>query len=245
VVILNLKSNQKDLRKRGMLEQSDIDKYMFLSREQLLDYLNSKLPIERSAAIRTLSEKCDCDNEKFVSALLNRLCMEKALYTKIEICSALEKGNKNTAKLITAYLGKIGNNQHKKLPDRVSKKVSYPLPRDIIARSLGKMDTAVLPIMLEVLKSNNTDKISEILDAIGFLVFYHQELATSNNVYCILETLATYLYNEVIVWKITLCLSAFPLKESVDTLNQIKSSDCKQVIIDEVTRSLNLIKIRL
>lgn len=137
-------SSRENLRKRGMIEQIDIDSIISLSYSELISLIDSKLSIERSASIHLLSNKVSCDNEDFVAVLLKRLSIEKSLYTKIEICNALEKGSEKTARQMVQYLGCIGNNQHRWLPDRISKKISYPLPRDIIARSLGKMNGSII-----------------------------------------------------------------------------------------------------
>lgn len=72
------------------------------------------------------------------------------------------------------YLGKIGNNQHKVLPSNGFNKNNYPLPRDIIARTLAHMNEVILPELLDVLKSNNILAIREVIDAIGFICFYHK-----------------------------------------------------------------------
>lgn len=137
-------SSRENLRKRGMIEQIDIDSIISLSYSELISLIDSKSSIERSASIHLLSNKVSCDNEDFVAVLLKRLSIEKSLYTKIEICNALEKGSEKTARQMVQYLGCIGNNQHRWLPDRISKKISYPLPRDIIARSLGKMNGSII-----------------------------------------------------------------------------------------------------
>lgn len=176
-----MKSSKEDLRKRGMIEQSDIDKIMSLSYSKLMDLVNAKSPAERSAAIHLLS-------------------------------------------------------------DKVSKKISYPLPRDIIARSLAKMDRSILPVLIEVLRSENETKISEVIDAIGFLVFYHQELATIETLNCLIDVMNIYSNNDVVIWKCVLCLSAFPVQKSIDILNCITDKGDNNLIIDEALRSLNLIR---
>ena len=143
---------------------------------------------------------------------------------------------------MTDYLGKTGNNQHKTLPNKVSEKKSFPLPRDIVARSLGKMSAEVFPVLQTVVKGSDIEKIQEVLDAIGFMAFYNEKLATSENVMPILYLLKKYTDNHMISWKVVLCLSAFPLTESKKVLLQY--ADKKDVIGVEALRSLRLLEIR-
>ncbi|MGL4669117.1 MAG: hypothetical protein ACRCVG_00770 [Methanobacteriaceae archaeon] len=254
-----MKSSNSQLRKRGMIDEGDINKFEDYSEESLFVCLKSDDPVERTVAVRLLSEKFSCNNKDYVNVLLSLLSTEKALYTRLEIFNFLETGNKTTAKLMTNYLGKIGNNQHKKIPNKVSKKKSYPLPRDIIARTLGKMDCEVLEVLFSVLESKNKAKISEVLDAIGFLIFYNSSLATVENFNVILSFLFDYSDDgnvdvvngeDVIVWKIFMCFSAFPLEECREFLEGFIVScgnDCDSnnvtdnMIVNEAKRSLKII----
>lgn len=236
-----MKSNIEDLRSRGLAEKHDIDKFKELSYEELMDNINSQLPIERTSAIRVFNNKFGCNDKKFIVTILHRLCIEKSLYTKLEICSVLEAGDISTAKEMIKYLGKIGNNQHKGLPDKVSKKVSYPLPRDIISRSLGKMNKTILPALIDVLDSEDKYKIYEVLDAIGFLVFYNKDLVNIKLFEKILKTVKMYSDDDLMLWKGIICFSAFPIEESVAVLTDISSTNPNKLIRDEAARSLKLI----
>lgn len=111
------------------------------------------------------------------------------------------------------------------MPEAVSLKKSYPLPRDIIARSLGKMSIYIFPALIDILKTEDVEKISEVLDAIGFMVFYNSELATLNNATIIYTIITKYEENPLIIWKCILCLSAFPLEESRIILTNIKEKN--------------------
>ena len=144
-----------------------------------------------------------------------------------------------------SYIGKIGNNQYKTLPDKVSDKKSYPLPRDIIARTLGKMSVSVFPVLTKVLYSGDIQKISEILDAIGFMTFYNQNLSTLTNARLVFETLEKFSDNNIIIWKSVLCLSAFPLIQCKEYLTDIKNKNYNNIIGKEAERSLRLIDARL
>lgn len=130
-----------------------------------------------------------------------------------------------------AYLRTIGKNQYKKLPDMVSAKKSYPLPRDIIARSLGKMDSSVSKTLLSVLETQDIMKIREVLDAIGFMAFYHSELSSEVHHNIIYSTIQKFHNDDIILWKCILCLSPFPSEETKKILegyvkrNNINSSD--------------------
>ncbi|MEG0295094.1 MAG: hypothetical protein RR620_00165 [Clostridium sp.] len=240
-----MKSNKGDLRKRGMIEDIDVEVMFKLSLDELLKFINSSVAVERTSSIRVLSLKGYTLDEKVVELLLERLMIEKSLYTKIEIGTFLEKGNVNVAEKMINYLGKIGNNQYKSLPDKVSKKISYPLPRDIISRSLGRMNIEILPKLLAVLESRDEEKISEVIDAIGFLIFYNEKSISIEIFNTIIKTMEIYSENELIIWKCTTCLSAFPLIETVYKLNVILDSNNNEIIRTEARRSLNIISDKL
>lgn len=233
-----MKSSQEILRKRGFVIQEDILLLSNKPQEELFNLLYSDRAYIRTASVYKLAEIC-LNKLYFTDELLKVLSKEKCLYTKLAICEALEKGNMDTAKQMIQYLGKIGRNQHKQLPEKISKKKSFPLPRDIIARSLGKMSLIVFPVLLDVLQNNNITEVSEVLDAIGFMVFYNHALANLENAQRIYDVIQKYQDNELIVWKAILCLSAFPLEESKTVLMQYCGQD--NLLGEEAERSLNLI----
>lgn len=236
-----MKSDKKDLIKRGWIDDYYLEDFLNFNQEELLKLLSSNDPCERSAAASLLGVKFNVNEKIVYSSLVKSLSIEKALYTKLQISRSLEKGNFIVAEYMIGYLGKIGNNQHKKLPNTVSKKKSYPLPRDIIARILGKMDKSNFSVLLSSLDSCVADQITELLDAIGFMVFYNPNLAILENLKPILGVLDKHEDNILIVWKVCMVLSAFPLDESVFILNKIKFHYGVDLILLEVERSLNLI----
>ena len=58
---------------------------------------------------------------------------EKKLYPKIELSELLCSCGQPAIKALIKQLGKIGNNQHKQIPNKQFQKKSYPLPRDLAA----------------------------------------------------------------------------------------------------------------
>jgi hypothetical protein len=227
-----------------MLDQNELNLLSGEDDEVLYEMIHSQTASERSAAIHILGERHRSEL-RFVTAVLERLRKEKSLYTRLEICSALEQGNVEAARRIVKYLGAIGNNQHKTLPDRVSRKISYPLPRDIIARVLSKMSPEVFDALTEVLGQEDAGMIAEALDAIGSMVFYNQQLATPEHVQPIYDAMEKYRDHQVVLWKSVMCLSAFPLESSVRALEEIKAVCPGTVISDEADRSLRLINSRI
>lgn len=246
-----MKSSRTELKKRGYLESDCKDMIQDLSDELLREMLQEKEAEKRSAAAVGLV----ATNQENTAALLQQLVVEKCLYTRIAICESLEKGNIDTARAMTSYLGCIGNNQHKILPANVSKKKSYPLPRDLIARSLGKMKPEILPVLFEILegeeKSCDTKQVAlqtirrkrEVVDAIGYLIFYNEQLATAENEQRILRCLEREKEDDLIVWKIMTCLSAFHGKQSHQKL--LEYSNYTGTIGLEAQRSLHLRKAEL
>ncbi len=233
-----LKSINKSLRNRGMAAENEIAAFSNLSLADLIRMLNHSDAFLRSAAAMNLHSFV----EQAADDLLLQLSKEKHLYTRIAICECLEKGGINTARKMINYLGCIGNNQHKVLPDKVSAKKSFPLPRDIIARSLGRMDASTFPALMEILKCNQMERIYEDLDAIGYMVFYKPMLATKENCEQIVSLLVRYEGNQFLLWKILICLSAFPCEESKIILTMFAEE--QSILGLEAQRSLNIIKLR-
>lgn len=233
-----MKSNKSDLKKRGYASGEDVERSSGLPQEILIEKLYSSDAVIRTVAASNLLSI----DEIATYELLRQLAIEKCLYTKIAICESLERGNYKTAIRMTEYLCKIGNNQHKALPNKVSAKKSYPLPRDIVARSLGRMDVSVFPVLIAVLYEHDMEKVCEVLDAIGYMVFYHPILATPESAKPVLSLIDTFSENQLILWKVIQCLSAFPLPESKTILR--KYALRTDTLGMEARRSLNLLEMR-
>lgn len=231
---MGLKSTEADLQKRGYASDAQLTSASHKSNGELLEMLHSKEAVTRTIGASHL----DASNQEIAKQLITQLTKEKCLYTKIAISRSLEKGNEKTATLMLCYLGKIGSNQYQILPKRPSTKKSYPLARDIIARILANMDPEIVPILLEALKTQPAKQVSELLDAIGFMIFYHPRLQTTANASYIYEIFDTYRDHELIIWKAIRCLSAFPLLQSKEILESFLDSNT--LFATEAKRSLQI-----
>ncbi len=236
----NLKFDLNKLKNRGMPLEEDVISLKDKSFEELINYLNDDDPIRRTSAAINLRPYADEASDD----LLFYLFEEKSLYTKMAICETLQNGNSDTARKMTAYLGIIGNNQYKKLPKKVSSKKSYPIPRDIIARTLAKMNINIFPVLLDVLKGNDLIKIYEIIDSIGYMVFYNKSLQNDKNLKYILKLMNKYKDDKLLIWKCIICLSAFNLRKSEDILNTFINEDNKDILSLEAKRSLFILNNR-
>lgn len=214
-----LRSSDEELSRRGYIDHLDISEYQddFYSNVALL---NNKNAVNRSIAARKLSTYI---NEKdTVQQLLTRLRIEKALYTKLEICNSLSKADKDGVAQMLPYLGIIPNKQYTSLPDRGSKKKSFPLPRDIIARTIGRMDITVLITLLNAYNDCSLIQKRELLDAIGYLIFtnnYKTSIVFGKLKYCFEHET-----DKVIRWKIVIIFK-FLLPYSKPFLEKLTPTD--------------------
>lgn len=228
------------LKNRGYIDDVNIVAYLNLSKIELIRLLEDKDPVMRSIGARVISQTYNMDEEEIVDILLKCVEKEKKLYTRLELCKALEKGNQVTAKMMTEYLGKIGTNQHKELPQRSSLKKSYPLARDLMARSLGKMSPEIMPVLIEVLESHDEEKIAEVIDAIGYLLFYNKSIVTTYYMQKIFDVMEQYTDKEIIVWKCITCLSCFSFGENIKYLNDIIKKNKNSLLVEEAKRALRI-----
>ena len=237
-----LNSNLETLKGRGYIEDYNLEEFKKLDRAELIKLLQDKIPVHRSAAAKVLGLKYSEGMDEIADILMEQLCKEKKLYTRLEICAALERGNSLTARKMIPYIGRIGDNRHSALPDRPSLKSSYPLPRDLIVRSLARMKGEIMPVLMEVLDSGDRDRIREVLDAIGFLAFYHKEAATAEYMQKVIETVEKHREDEVITWKGIICLSAFPYVKSREFLTSMCEIGKNKLLAQEAERALRVMR---
>ena len=108
--------NQTAKEKRGFT--TEVENNLFISKSdiELISLLKSNNPKERTSSATILGQR---KSEKAIFALCEQLKNEKALYSKIAISEALGKIGKPAINKLVKYLGKIGNNQHKTLPNKI------------------------------------------------------------------------------------------------------------------------------
>ena len=152
---MQLKSKNSELKKRGFIQDSEIPSNTSFSRTELLSFLNSNNPCERTIAAKIIARNHD---SSFIEGLIKVLSIEKKLYPKIAISEALGCLGVRAVERCIPWLGKIGKNQHKILPKKPFKKNNYPLPRDIIARTICKSGAKALPILMKDIDITDTDQ---------------------------------------------------------------------------------------
>jgi hypothetical protein len=106
------------------------------------------------------------------------------------------------------------------------------------------MSSEVFDVLTEVLEQDDASMIAEALDAIGYMAFYNQQLATPEHVQPIFDVMEKYRDHQVVLWKSVMCISAFPLESSVRVLKKIEDSYPGTLLCDEADQSLRLIRSR-
>ncbi|MEF7559026.1 hypothetical protein [Bacillus thuringiensis] len=238
-----MKSSDSQLKSRGKITSEDLQQYSNHTQIELFEMLKSKEAYKRTIAVNILSEKYDLTDD-LIRLFLHTLKQEKKLYTKIELCDALSKGNVQSAKIMVEYLGQIGNNQHIVLPTNGFNKKSYPLPRDIIARTLAHMKEEIIPVLMDVLKINNIPAIREAIDAIGFICFYNKIHSNTQIIDALILCLGNNFNDNIIRWKLVRAFESFNDINVIKTLMEIEQNDSRLVIRNEAKRSLKIINNR-
>lgn len=238
-----MKSSDSQLKSRGKITSEDLQQYSNHTQIELFEMLKSKEAYKRTIAVNILSEKYDLTHD-LIRLFLHTLKQEKKLYTKIELCDALSKGNVQSAKIMVEYLGQIGNNQHIVLPTNGFNKKSYPLPRDIIARTLAHMKEEIIPVLMDVLKTNNIPAIREAIDAIGFICFYNKIHSNTQIIDALILCLGNNFNDNIIRWKLVRAFESFNDINVIKTLMEIEQNDSRLVIRNEAKRSLKIINNR-
>jgi len=232
------KSTVPQLESRGLTTPEFDSQFSNLSADKLILQLKNISAQERTSAAKLLGRKIE---KKAIPFLCEALRSEKKLYTKIAITESLAEMGTDSLQELIKLLGHVGNNQHRKLPEKPFNKKSYPLPRDIAARTIIKIGPRALPFLKDTLKNCTEKQISEAIDATGHISFY------SNNRLCLVDLLNCYerfSKNDLIQWKILRSLSAFPCKQVRLLLESVISNSDIDAQVWEAQRSLNFFKDR-
>lgn len=230
-----MKSTIEQLEKRGFVAVGFEKKYLDTTFIQRIMLLKSKCPTERTLGARLLTKNADLSTiDHLIEALIN----EKMLYPKIEICNSLVTFGMEAITPLIGLLGSIGNNQHKEVPITVFKKNNYPLPRDIAGRALIRIGTKTIPDLLKIMEGDDLMKLSEAIDAIGFICFYNHQAGVFGFLKKCFEANAE---NNLILWKIFRAMSAFPESESFLKKELQQTNEPLKL---EIERSLLLIRKR-
>lgn len=223
-------NNNSQRKQRGWVENSELSAYKNKSINELSNLLFSENACERTIAAKLIPLTCEISD-----ILLSRLKTEPALYTRLALTEKLESGDQSTALRMIEFLADIGDNQHR-TPIAPSKKKSFPLPRDLMARSLGRMKPEIFPTLLEAAEKLPSSQLSELIDAIGYMAFYHPALATTENYQRLLQIKKSHSNEPLIQWKFLICFSAFP--QSTELLQQ------EEQFTEEAQRSLKLLALK-
>ncbi|ALV45328.1 hypothetical protein MB46_07310 [Arthrobacter alpinus] len=237
-----MKSRISQLLSRGFLTIEDVAVFRHLSAVNLTQQLESEDAVERSAAIRLLAQKGEPDTS-MNRLFADRLKRETKLYTKIELCEALQTGGEETALMLIPLLGTIGRNQHLQPSPEVFKKSSYPLPRDIVARILARMDPAILPTLTSFIDDGPRAQVVEAVDAVGFMCFYspvtkEHRLAT---LHALINRLSVSPNDELMRWKIVRAFESFNHPDALSILRETIDNSAAPTIRHEAQRSLTLV----
>jgi len=217
-----MKSTLEQLKSRGYVEDADIALYLHYDKDMLIELLSSKVATERTIAVRLLTKFKDSD---ILDALIVCLSKENKLYTKIAVTESIAGFGKEACVKLIPLLGRIGTNQHKTLPTKPFNKQNYPLPRDIVARTICKIGVVAIKPLCECLKSSEYHRILEAIDAIGFISYYHNDYSSLGAIVALRDM---YKDDALMVWNILRALQSFPRQESIELLNGYTTSDVMQ-----------------
>ncbi|MCK5129447.1 MAG: hypothetical protein KAQ68_06330 [Clostridiales bacterium] len=229
-----MKSSKQQLSNRGYIKDYELTPYEDYTKQQLINMLKSCKATERTIAARLIVKFKDVDT---IDALISALISEKKLYTKIALSESLGECGAPASSILIEHLGKIGNNQHKQLPDKPFGKNNYPLPRDIIARTICKIGKPAIPSLRECLNSGEYIQVLEAVDAVGFISYYENDSSATDD---IMHLFLKYENANLMIWKLLRCLQSFNDTDVISLLQKYLVSDIKQLKW-EATRSLEQI----
>jgi hypothetical protein len=231
-VIHQSRNKENNRKNRGEVSEMELNEFTKLSDNELIPLLKSPNPTERTCSAKILGIR---KSKKAIDALCQALKVEKKLYSKIAISEALGHIGISALPQLIMLLGKIGDNQHKSLPDKAFEKQSYPLPLDIAARTITKMGENALDMIIQAIPNIEVECLSEAIDAIGFISYYSGNQTAFETIKMLIHQFHEH---DLILWKLIRALQAFPNNESIEILESYKQTHSQKAIREEAKRSI-------
>ena len=242
-----MKSTKEQLLSRGFAFDEDIELYKNCRESELLNLLHDQDAHKRTIAIKLLSKN---PKEKYIPIFCEMLKSGEKLYTKLELQNALKEYGEKAIPYLLPLLGKIGNNQHKKIEIVDINKKSYPCPRDIVGMILIRIGPKVFPELTKLLtEDKNTIQIYQAIDIIGHITWNFRDFSMEK---ILLDYYNKHKDNEFIQWKIIRAFQSFNSAEILKILNNTVREYVKEykdeykngIIAEEAKRSINRIENR-
>jgi hypothetical protein len=226
-------------RERGEVNKADIAQFASFDEPELLLLLHSEISVERSCAAIHLRKYQRPD---IVAKLCHQLTVEKKLYTRIALCETLAKCSELSLEPLIGLLGRIGKNQETAIPETGFYKVSYPLPRDIAARTICRLGiAAIVPLENFIRSSKDMTALAQAIDAYGHII-YSDKLTCSSST--LQELYEKHPENNFLKYKITRCLRGINDEWAKSFLFETIKTGCQGLRLESL-RSLLLLKIEI
>jgi HEAT repeat protein len=201
----------------------------------LMGYLFHHAPKIRTSAAKILGQR---KYGPAVPALCRALKSEVKLYPRQAICDALAIIGRPSIPLLIDLLGEIGQNQEKSLPIKGFYKNSYPLPRDIAARTLTRIGEPALEGLIDAIKTAPLFKTEQAVDAVGHISFY----ARNRSALSFLHQLVKKTHGaDILYWKVIRAFAAFNDDAVISQLQDDLLNHPLPPIRWEAARSLGMI----
>jgi HEAT repeat protein len=228
----------KERERRGQISPEELNLFTEFSTRQLIGMLKEDNTKKRTIAAIILGDRRD---ERGIKPLCTSLKNEKALYSRIAMSEALGKMGEKAVPPLIELLGQIGKNQEDRLPQKYFNKKSYPLARDMAARTLIKIGSPANTHLIQTVEEKDGFKTQQAIDALGGIAAKTDDKIALP---VFIDSIKRYSNNKITLWKIVRALSGFKYsKEAMDPLIKILKDESEPAICWEAVRSLGRIGI--
>lgn len=225
--------------KRGQISPEDLAGYAGFETEDLIKMLKSDEPQKRTISATILGNRKDING---IELLCTSLKKENALYSRIAMSEALGKMGIAAVPPLIELLGQIGNNQEIELPKKYFNKKSFPLIRDIAARTIIKIGKPATPYLIKVVQGDDIYVSQQAIDALGGIT---AKTGDKRALKMLIECLDKYSDDNLTLWKTIRALSAFKgVGTPITPLLNIIKNNHELAVIWETARTLGQIGIK-